>query len=63
MSGLLFVLGLFLIIMLVVLLIWRSRKHSGKLVVNSEDKSQEMSAIINPMSKYLSALIVYIHLL
>ena len=63
MSGLLFVLGLLLIIMLVVLLIWRSRKYSGKLVVNSEDKSQEMSAIINPMSKYLSALIVYIRLL
>ena len=57
MSTFLFVLGLLLIIMLVVLLIWRSHKHSGKVVVNLEDKSHEMSAITNPMSEYLCAYI------
>ena len=57
MSAFLFVWGLLLIIMLVVFLIWRSHVHSGKLVVNSENKSQEMSAITNPMSEHLCAYI------
>lgn len=57
MSAFLFVLGLLFIIMLVVLLIRRSHKHSGKLVLNSEDKSHEMSAITNPMSENLCAYI------